>query len=87
MLGKDRFLKAVDHYSEVKQDGHNVSQNKRKSIQRSNRVVQCQPAKQVTLARLIPVVVQSGQSEDCHWIAWGLYISRTWTVCRFELCY
>ena len=30
MLGKDRFLKVVDHYSEVKHDGHNVGQNKRK---------------------------------------------------------
>ena len=30
MLGKDRFLKAVYHYSEVKQGGHNVGQNKRK---------------------------------------------------------
>jgi hypothetical protein len=29
----------------------------------------------VTLVRLIPVVVQSGQSEDCHRIAWGfIYI-------------
>ena len=33
--------------------------------------------KQVTLARLATGgVVQSGQSEDCHWIAWGfIYIS------------
>ena len=29
MLGKDRFLKVVDHYSEVKQDGHKVGQDKR----------------------------------------------------------
>ena len=38
--------------------------------------VQCQLAKQVTIAGLATVgVVQSGQSEDCHWIAWGfIYI-------------
>jgi hypothetical protein len=58
-----------------------------KSIQKSNRVVQCQPAKQVTLARLIPVVVQSRQSEDCHWIAWGLYTSRIWSVCVIKPLY
>ena len=34
--------------------------------------VQRQLAKQVTLAGLATVgVVQSGQSEDCHQIAWG----------------
>ena len=53
-----------------------------KSIQKSNRVVQCQPAKQVTLVRLIPVVVQSGQSEDCHWIAQGfIYIQDMVCMC------
>ena len=43
-------------------------------MQKSSRVVQCQHVKQVTLVRLIPVVVQTRQSEDCHWTAWGFNI-------------
>ena len=37
MLGKDRSLKAVDHYSEVKQDGHNMGQDKRKEYKKEQK--------------------------------------------------
>ena len=37
MLGKDRFMKAVDHYSEVRQDGHNMGQDKREEYKKEQK--------------------------------------------------